>query len=112
MGLLDSLFGKPRKAIPRKLEFDERRFTQGVATCGFEPSVLRTILTEIASDPKFDPQAAWTALCKMPPPDKSAEITKRLRRQASDFTDFCIQMCRETHCPPYMYASFWDLAKS
>ena len=88
-----------------QLGFDTDRFRKLAIRAGVDGEKIERTLTYMVKDPPMNPRMAWAGLSAT----QSGGLTSRLYQQASDFTEFCFRMCRDTICPSEYYAGFWEI---
>lgn len=88
-----------------RLGFSELTFRQKCAESGMESDRMEMKLRQMQSPPSSAPEGVWAALSRT----KSGDLTRRIKEESTDFTDFCFRIAKDTICPPEFFAGFWQI---
>ena len=87
------------------LGFNEGIFRQKCEQNSMDGERMDMKLRQMRSPPLSAPEGMWAALSRT----KSGDLTRRIKSESADFTDFCFRMSRDTICPPEYFAGFWQI---
>jgi hypothetical protein len=101
-----SVQGELALPSPEKLkgfEFDVSRFRRICLDGGKDSTLVEKKLQQLRQEPHELPEMALDMVLATP----SGPLLLAIKRKASDFTDFCGLLARDTICPPEYFAEFW-----
>ena len=90
------------------LGFDERTFRFKCEQIGMNDARMEMKLRQMQMSPSSPPEGMWAALSRT----QSGDLTRQIKSESADFTDFCFRMSRDTICPPEYFPGFWQILAS